>query len=853
MSLAPAATAPDSTQESSASSDASDGAAPAAAPPAAAPADASAAAPASTAPSGSITKLEKYTVSDVPIGEQILPTVRPVDSVLGDAANILDIPRSVSTINKAWMDDRQIKNAMDFGQFSPGVYSPARYGIPTTPLIRGDNAQMYYDGQQGLYTGSSIFPSFNGVDGMDIVKGPGSAVFGPQSQAPGGYVNYNMKEPSFDAEHTQISATLGYLTSGRSESNPEFTIDTSLPLSDKLAVRVSYLSRYGEGYYRNDPNTTQDLYASLIYRFSSKLTVKWWAQYYSSFFNDVSGTNRVSQQFIWHDTYIGGKVIAAPDAFGGNVVDGSNGVLDPTTAYTVKLPTYDTGLLGPGDGCRTGRFQTQMTATLQLTSNQKIVDKLYFEDADDREINAFGYDEYMPLQQSLQDRLEYHATFDSGPVEQNLIAGVDLKYSRLVSYQDYSVEPFFYYDLYQPSSDLKFPGYAAEGGGFGGGYGIPGLPGYSTGISGVTGLQDSFIYDSAAFVQDSVSLNKYLSAVAGLRADYISATDYNPGLVQVFNTTTGQVYSPALPVAQGSLFDTTGSGTDPSYFGSLIFKASDTASFYFTYDRVDSILGSSNFGGVNVYYSYQANPMDQSFHNELETAIKTKSLLYEFGYKESFLANTLFLAATLYEQDKTEPQLNGPAFKVKAQGLELEAVYQPTKALSLNANFTFQNVTDYGSGFFQQTYSYLDGYPVGFLVDGKSGTGNGSPNFSAVPQNNYSFSYAPPNGRMRAPGEPAILANAFVQYQWKNGFGFGVGPQFKGWMYADDDDSLHIPSEIFFDGYLFYRQKGWDVTINVDNITNVRIMDPVDVTFAGNDTLYVRQPIGASITFRYRL
>ncbi len=804
---------------------------------------------------GKVTTLEKYTVSDVPLSEQILPTVRPVDSVLGDATDVLDIPRSVSTINKAWMDDRQVKNAMDFGQFSPGVYSPARYGVPTTPLIRGDNAQMYYDGQQALYTGSSIFPSFNGVEGMDIVKGPGSAVFGPQSQAPGGYVNYDMKDPQFDGAHTQVSATFGYWASGHSYSNPEFTIDSGMPITDKLAVRVSYLSRYGDGYYNNDPNQTQDIYAALIYRFSTKLTFKWWTQFYESYFNDVTGANRVTQNFIWHDTYIGGQVTAYPDAYAGNVVDGSYGVLNPATAYTVKLPTYDTGLLAAGDSCRTGRFQSQLTTTLELPGDQKLVDKFYFEDSDDREFNFFGYDEYMPLQQSIQDRLEYHATFNSGPITQTIIGGGDFRFERLVSYQDYSVEPFFYYDLYDTKSPtyLQFPGYYAEGGGFGGSFGIPGVPGYSTGLTGYPSLQDSHIYDSAAFIQDTVTLNKYLSGIIGLREDYITADDANPGMTQVFNTTTGQVYSPAIPIAQGSFFNTSGSGNDPSYFGSLIFKASDTASFYFTYDRVDSILGSANFGGVNVYYEGEANPNDPDFHNELETAIKTKSLLYELGYKESFLNNTLFLGGTLYQQQKTEPQLNGPPFQVKAQGVELEMVYQPMKALSINANFTYQNVTDFGSGFFQQTYSYLDGYPVGFTVDGQSGTGNGSPNYSAVPQNNYSYSYAPPNGRMRAPGEPAVLANAFVQYQWTNGFGFVVGPQMKGWMYADDDDNLHIPSQVFYDGFIFFRKRTWDVQVNINNITNIRIMDPVDVTFAGNDVVFIRQPINASVTFRYRL
>lgn len=800
--------------------------------------------------------MDQFTVSDVPISQQILPTVRPVDSVMGDAADVLDIPRSVSTINKAWMDDRQIQNAMDFGQFSPGVYSPARYGVPTTPLIRGDNAQMYYDGQQGLYTGSSIFPSFNGVEGMDIVKGPGSAVFGPQSQAPGGYVNYDMKEPQFDGPHTQVSLTLGYWASGHSYSNPEMTIDTSMPLSSKLAVRVSYLSRYGNGYYRDDPDQTQDVYASVIYRPTENLTFKWWTQFYESYFNDVTGTNRVTQQYIWNGTYIGGQVIAYPDPppYAGNVVDGSFGVLNPATAYTVKLPAYDSGLLAPGDSCRTGRFQSQLTTTLQLAENQKLVDKFYFEDADDREFNGFGYDEYMPEQQSVQDRLEYHATFaEDSPFSQQIIAGVDLRYNRLVAYQDYSIEPFFYYDLYQPASNLIFPGYYAEGRTFGGDYGVPGVPGYSTGLTGVPALQDSWIYDSAAFAQDTVGLGKYFSGVLGLRDDYINARDCNPAMTQVFNPDTGQVYNPALPIAEGSFFDTSGTGSDPSYFASLIYKMTDTRSFYVTYDRVDSILGSSNFGGLNVYYEGEATPNDPDFHNELETAIKTLSLLYEAGYKESFLNNTLYVSAAIYQQNKTEPQLNGPAFLVKAQGFESEAVYQPTQALSFNINFTYQNVTDYGTGFFQQTYSYLDGYPVGFIVDGQSGTGNGSPNYGAVPQNNYSGVYTPPNDRMRAPGEPETLGNAFVQYQWKSGFGVGIGPQYKGWMYADDNDQLHIPSEVFFDGYVFYRQRYWDVQVNIQNITNQRILDPVDVTFAGNDVVYIRQPVNASITFRYRL
>ena len=124
-----------------------------------------------------VTTLEKYTVSDVPLEDQILPTVRPISSVYGDDRSIIDIPRSVSSVNKAWMDDREVKNAMDFGQFSPGVYAAADYGIPGVPQIRGDEAQVYVNGQEIAYSRNSVPLSFNGVEAMDIVKGPGTAVF----------------------------------------------------------------------------------------------------------------------------------------------------------------------------------------------------------------------------------------------------------------------------------------------------------------------------------------------------------------------------------------------------------------------------------------------------------------------------------------------------------------------------------------------------------------------------------------------------------------------------------------------------------------------------------------------------
>jgi hypothetical protein len=37
----------------------------------------------------------------------------------------------------------------------------------------------------------------------------------------------------------------------------------------------------------------------------------------------------------------------------------------------------------------------------------------------------------------------------------------------------------------------------------------------------------------------------------------------------------------------------------------------------------------------------------------------------------------------------------------------------------------------------------------------------------------------------------------------------------------------------------------------VKNFTNQRILDTVEVAFTGNDVIYIRPPISASITLRY--
>ncbi len=830
----------------------------------------------SAAPADQVTTLEKYTVSDVPLTEQVLPTVRPVGDVMGDATSIIDIPRSVSSVNEAWLKDRMVKNAMDFGQFAPGVYSAAQYGIPGVPFIRGDLSEVYVDGQLSMFSRNSTPPSFNGVEAMDIVKGPGSAVYGPQGEGAGGYVDLVMKQPYFDSFHGEVDATLGYWSSGHAYSNPEVTLDFGGPLSDNFAYRVSYLERWGDGYYENLHNSTQDLFASMAYKLTKNLRFDGWFQMYSDRTNENTGVNRVTQQFIDHGTYVAGPaspVTSGPNAgYGydianpgdpagtyGTYADGSYSTVDTATAHVVKLP-WTAALIGPNDTARSKLFQAQLKATLDLTPDSFLVNRSLFSLGRSDKFETYGYDEYVPRDEAIQDRLEYHNIFNIGPVENHIIVGADFRYSWLISYQDFTTEPFSDYDLSQSAAGIFYPGYVREGNTWGGGASIPGAPGFSANASdpdegAPSGDQWSYIYDSALFAQDVIKITDKFSITPGFRWDHIDATDSTPPVIEdgyyayfTYYPLATPIYIPRgqsspLYVDEGGDnhstylgYNISGTKEDESYFLSLSYKLTDTSSLYATYDRADAILGTSNFGGLDV--SATSTNLAQS----LNLSLSALSTLYEVGFKESLLHNTLYFSIAGFQQTKLGTQIGGALDKIKDEGIEVDAVFQPSKQWTVNGNFTYQDATVFGDYFFQETGNYLDSYNTDYVVDGKPGTGYGEPNFTG---------YVPPTGKMRAPGIPQIQANFFVVYTSPMGWGAGIGPQIQGKQYANDQETLHIPTEAEWDGYLFYGTRKWDVRLNIKNLLNQRLLDPIDVSFAGNDTIYVRPPITASVTFRY--
>jgi hypothetical protein len=173
--------------------------------------------------------------------------------------------------------------------------------------------------------------------------------------------------------------------------------------------------------------------------------------------------------------------------------------------------------------------------------------------------------------------------------------------------------------------------------------------------------------------------------------------------------------------------------------------------------------------------------------------------------------------------------------------VEIDLDYQPDKHLSFTSNFTYLLANYHQVAPYEQTGDYLDVYPTTFVVDGKNGTGVGSPTFTTFTKGNYSL-----------PGTPKIYFNEYMVYKFSNGFGIGLGPQVTGPQKANVSGTLTIPAQVTWNAEIFYRQPRWEVQVNFFNFTDQHNFTVIDPTFTGNDAILEQMPFHVSVTLKLK-
>ena len=757
-------------------------------------------------PAGDTLTLAPYEVRGVPLEQSVNPLTRETSAVMGDERGPLDTPRSMSTITAALVNERAVHGLRDILEYSPGAYAPSSFGELTVPYIRGDVAEAYVNGQRRTNNEYGFLPSFNGVEAVDVVRGAGSAVFGA-GYLTGGYVNYQTKQPKFSGPETTVTARLGtWTTGGLSYLNGSVQVDTTAPVSKELAWRFSYEGKGGDTFYsRNgDKDDREDLFAALTWRPRPGLKFEFNAQWMWQNTNETLGVNRVNQDLIDHGLYSTG--LSADGAY-------NPGPIPATTV--VKLPR-DATLLSKYDYAQAHVANAQLIVTDAISPAFRLVNRTFFEWVNRQRVYATAYLEFVE-QETFENRTEAHLDLPDARVPQAIVAGAAVRLQAVRAYENYTNEYLYNFDLTDPSRIFDqaaqfpnsfFPGTPGPGG----------LPFFSPVDPYVptpeTGV--SRVWNPAVFVQDDLKLSEKLHLLAGLRGDGFYAAAHDP-----------------LPPAGMTPASDSAHAGEFSGNASLLYRATHTSSFYFTWQDTTSLHGNLGGGGISLQSDGRIDPND----------LRNRSELLEAGAKYSLLDNKLYAGAALFSQRRSRTGLGDVHQDIRVRGLELEAVYQPVTRFSATFNATIQQGEYLDAAPFQ-----LGGRDIyaGYVAGrGPGGLGTGDANYSP-------WTNQVPAGNWPLVGFSHVLLNGSIRYRWANGFGAALDGQWQSRQRGNLDDQWHLPAQYTLNASLSWQRGPWLANVDILNLTNQRNWIHNGDAYTSSILILPELPIRAEGYVKYR-
>src|ERR1700733_11757225 len=141
--------------------------------------------------------LQEVVVNGIRRGDLIMPTTVTSDSAYGLDLGVMDTPRNNTVLSQVQIAALNVQNPGGFSSLTSSAYSDASFGQPNVPRIRGQFADVFFNGMRDSFTlnGYGAPMSFVMVDSIDIVKGPASVQGGP-GPGVGGSIDITTKVPS---------------------------------------------------------------------------------------------------------------------------------------------------------------------------------------------------------------------------------------------------------------------------------------------------------------------------------------------------------------------------------------------------------------------------------------------------------------------------------------------------------------------------------------------------------------------------------------------------------------------------------------------------------------------------------
>ena len=615
-----------------------------------------------------------------------------VESVFGFQKSLLELPRSASTISFEQIERFNILDIDELVALAPGSFTQSFFGVAGSLDVRGTPGETYFRGVRRLDNPGNYPTPIGAADRIDIVRGPASPIFGPAKV--GGYLNFEPKSARADSgQYLAESEGEVSLTTGRWNQSI-ITAEVGGPASIGGKDFGYYL--YGEiedsgSFYDNTDTEQTILQASFDMDVTDQLHIQFGGMYHDFAGNQIAGWNRLTQDLIDNGTYVTGSPRSL-DADGDgsishqeyNATPGVNPFffgLDPETGASVFDPSatpitiadvsaasgvseadlvanlglVNSGtaqlsrsnvLVAPDDTLENEALLFYFDVIYTFSNGWELKNQLYYEEYENLNENAYGFSQFHDSW-VVEDKLVLFAEHEFGGGKVAWQLSPSIRHTDFDHGDDFANEYFDRRDLTGPSTALDRRLLATRIN--------DDFTTYSRGDYTNLGI--------AALVD--LDFDFGLNITGGIRYDTIDIESQIPNDLLLF---------PRDPTTAPLSADDTVSGD--SWTISVSYEFPFGLRPYFTAAEQSTIIAGQG-AEIDVDTILAEGAFDVSE-------------LIEYGVKGSFLDDKLYVALSIYEQERTDFSAQAIVTNqtTRTEGLEFEMRWAITDQFTVTAGYS---------------------------------------------------------------------------------------------------------------------------------------------------------------------
>jgi len=749
--------------------------------------------------------------------------------VFGFDKTLLETPRSASTISSEQLERFDIGDIDELVALAPGTFTQSFFGIAGSLDVRGTPGETYFRGIRRLDNPGNYPTPIGATDRVDIVRGPASPIYGPAKI--GGYLNFVPKSARADSGQylDTTEGRIGYSTGSWDKSVLTAEVGGPGRAGGKDFGYYIYGMLEDSGSYYNNSATDQTLIqASFDFDASDKLRFQFGGMVHNFDGNQIAGWNRLTQALIDDGTYMTGTAQPLDTNGDGSIShqeywatldfddtdgDGAFGiapfVFRPEFASVADIDSL-AALENVGTATLKGNqvlvaaddvlendvitfyFDTIFTAD----NGWEIKNQLFYEAYENLNENAYGFSQFHDSS-VIEEKLVFSNVFETGGLTTSLQISPSIRVTDFKHGDDWTNEFFDRRDLTQPSDardrrllstriDDDYTEYDI------GDYTDIGLAvmadfSFDNGFSAVLGARWDTIDVEGRIPVDKLLLGNFSSGFVILSDDgqyllwdFVDPVNYDPSFIQA-------------PVNASDTKD------GVSWTASLSWRSPIGLIPYVTASEQATIIAGQ---GANIA---NANIFSDGWYDT--------STLLEFGVKGSFLDDTLYMALSVYEQERTDFNVQAIVTNQtnRTNGYEFETRWVPNENLVLTLGYSKMEVVNLQTLEFGGTFSF---YGAGDLpqIDMSQIYGG---QIIGIPASSGE------DGARRA-GVPENILSITATYAFDNGFAINGSVVDVESVYSGYSQVVELPAYTLVNLGLVYRGEDWSFSITGKNLTDER-------------------------------